>query len=161
MALRGMFVKRVLLSSLLAASDAFTLPHAAAAGLRVPARSCSMMAVSDLPVSETSSLTELRAYIKEQGLDVKTSGAGRRKEEIYRDVIAAVSDTAAPESPESSIPPEAETCAESEGEAAADAKGGAELDGEAAVEEMAEQEDMGFGAAPDGFEWGITYGDEE
>ena len=48
---------------------------------------------AELPISESSSLAELRAFVKEQGLEVKTSGPGRSKAVIYSDVMALVGET--------------------------------------------------------------------
>jgi len=138
--------------------------------------------MAELPVSEGSSLAELRAFVKAEGLDVKTSGAGRNKAAIYEDVVrlwsskaeadvegaAAAAATAAVEAP---IPVAVAT--EEPGAAAA-------IDAEAepaaepvAVEPAAEEAHAAAPAAeptpaaeaaeaeaslpPTGFEWGGTF----
>jgi len=40
-------------------------------------------------VSESSTLAELRAHVKELGLDIKTSGPGRNKKAILSDILAS------------------------------------------------------------------------
>ena len=43
---------------------------------------------TDLPVGPSSTLAELRAFIDDRGLDVKTSGKGRTKKIIYEEIVA-------------------------------------------------------------------------
>ena len=53
---------------------------------RAPLRSVFMQ--SDLPVSKSSTLSELRAVIAERGLDIKTTGKGRTKKVIFKELVA-------------------------------------------------------------------------
>ena len=53
---------------------------------RAPLRSVFMQ--SDLPVSKSSTLSELRAVIAERGLDIKTTGKGRTKKVIFKELAA-------------------------------------------------------------------------
>ena len=46
---------------------------------------------SELPITSTSSLAEMRALIAERGLDVKTTGKGRTKEVIFKELVALCS----------------------------------------------------------------------
>ncbi|KAL3933134.1 MAG: hypothetical protein SGPRY_000414 [Prymnesium sp.] len=43
-----------------------------------------------MQVGEESTLAELRAFVRDQGLDVKTSGPGRTKKAILKDVLAEI-----------------------------------------------------------------------
>ena len=91
-------------------------PHlrAAAAGCPIVARMC---------VGESSTLEELRAFVKDRHLDVKTSGRGRTKATILADIRAAA-DAA------KDVAAEAEAVAAAEAVVTADA----EVDAQAAAE---------------------------
>ena len=43
---------------------------------------------SDVPISPSSSLAEIRAIIAERGLDIKTTGKGRTKKIIFEELVA-------------------------------------------------------------------------
>ena len=93
---------------------------------------------ADGPTSKWT-LSQLREYVKDNGLDIKTSGPGRNKAAILDDVqkyLATVGANAAPahESPRD---------------------GDSEGIPDATVD--ADEERDSFGVPPDGFEWGGTY----
>ena len=39
-----------------------------------------------LPINESSTIAEMRAFIAEKGLDIKTTGKGRTKDVIYEEI---------------------------------------------------------------------------
>jgi hypothetical protein len=85
----------------------------------------------------------MRAYVKEQGLDVKTSGKGRNKATILADLQALWS---------SGAPASVDT------PGAAEAVAGAAAEEDAApAAEAAATAGAAPATAPDGFEWGLTF----
>eukprot|EP00967_Tisochrysis_lutea_P021980 scaffold25032_cov30-Tisochrysis_lutea.AAC.1 len=60
--------------------------------------------LADLP-TEQSSLAEMRAFVKERGLEIATSGKGRTKAVIYADIMASVGGAACPPAEEPIAPP--------------------------------------------------------
>ena len=87
----------------------------------------------------------LRAFVKEQGLDVRTSGKGRNKKTIYADVVKLWS------SKDGSVEAAAVVA-----EAAAPAAVEEPKPAPEPVEEPAAAEEFA-GAPPGGFEWGGTF----
>ena len=136
------------LLALLSLADAFLL--APSFKPAVSAR-CRCLVCGDLPVSKESSLAELRAYVKSEGLDIKTSGAGRNKAAILADVIALQAVSALPDTP--SLPPPSPPPPPPPVPPAAEAE--TQDTAAAAAEEPAEEDTAG--AAPAGFEWGGTF----
>ena len=65
-----------------------------------PPRCCA----ASLPVSAKSTLAELRAYIDEKGLDIKTAGPGRNKKAILADILQSAPAVAAAPAPPKSAP---------------------------------------------------------
>lgn len=131
---------------------------------------------AELPISESSSLAELREYIAEQGLDVKTSGPGRSKAVIYNDVLAMVGGTVESAGTDEPAAEAATDKAATEVAQAAEAAEAAEAAAAKASEEAvaaaaavtaaakASEEPKAaaaavepMGSAPDGFEWGGTF----
>ena len=106
--------------------------------------------MSALTLTQRARVRSLRAFVKEQGLDIKTSGPGRTKATIYED-IAKLYATSAPPAPAPAPPPSPPPAA-AEPAAAAEAAVAVE---EAA--EAAEREEPPAATAPDGFEWGGTF----
>jgi len=103
-------------------------------------------------VDEDSSLADLRAYVKEQGLDVKTAGPGRNKASILEDINKALFDFGT--APAAATAPVAEAKAapaELEDEPPAEAPPADEARTAAAPDEEFSA------AAPDGFTWGGTF----
>ena len=49
---------------------------------------CNLM--HELPITKSSTLADLRAFISDNSLDVKTTGKGRTKAVIYREIVEAV-----------------------------------------------------------------------
>lgn len=96
-------------------------------------------------VDEGSSLADLRAYVKEQGLDVKTAGPGRNKASILEDINKAIGSSA----PAAAAAPVAKA-------KAAPAKLEDEPPAEASPAE-AEEARTEAAPAPDGFTWGGTF----
>ena len=113
-------------------------------------------------VNADSTLAQLRAYVKENGLDVKTAGPGRNKEAILSDILritqGAVWEKAATPEPEPEMAVKEETAVPQTSEPPAPADAGAATTAEAATEAPA-----ATGAAPegppppDGFYWGATF----
>ena len=106
--------------------------------------------MSGSSVNEDSSLAELRAYVKERGLDVKTAGPGRNKASILEDINKALvgappAAAAAPVAEAKAVPAELETEPPAEASPADEAR-----------TEAAPDED-GSAAAPDGYSWGGTF----
>lgn len=151
-------------------------PHACAS----PRSRCVLMA--ELPLTESSTLAELRAFVKAEGLDVKTSGPGRNKAAIYQDVVTIWSskgEAAAPSAPAAKKTPEAAKPAVKSAPApapAAESAAAAEPAVEvapapAAAEPAAEETEASTdrspeataaassytAPAPDGFDWGGTF----
>ena len=132
----------VLVATFVATARGLVLPAAPAVApavrpcARSPAARIAMAAAP--PPSEASTLTELRAYVKETGLQVKTSGPGRSKEAILKDVLSLLSASewrkGGPSGADDAPPPAA-----------------------AAAEPEPQPEPEPEPAAPDGFEWGGTY----
>ena len=90
----------------------------------------------------------LREFVKAEGLDVKTSGPGRKKKAIYADIVAAM---------ESSISgSDAEPAAET---AASEAPAAEAPAAEAPAETPAAKAEVEAAGAPPpaGFEWGATF----
>ena len=118
-------------------------------------------------MDEDSTLSELRGFVKDNGLDVKTAGPGRNKAAILADIQRITASGApAAEEPAGSAAPKP---APAEVVAPADANGAAETeattDAEVAPEEteMAGEDDAAApvpdpaAAPPDGFTWGGTF----
>ena len=130
-----------------------------AAALRRTALVCK---ATDGLVNADSTLAQLRAYVKENGLDVKTAGPGRNKEAILSDILritqGAVWEKAATPEPEPEMAVKEETAVPQTSEPPAPADAGAATTAEAATEAPA-----ATGAAPegppppDGFYWGATF----
>ena len=130
-----------------------------AAALRRTALVCK---ATDGLVNADSTLAQLRAYVKENGLDVKTAGPGRNKEAILSDILritqGAVWEEAATPEPEPEMAVKEETAVPQTSEPPAPADAGAATTAEAATEAPA-----ATGAAPegppppDGFYWGATF----
>ena len=130
-----------------------------AAALRRTALVCK---AADGLVNADSTLAQLRAYVKENGLDVKTAGPGRNKEAILSDILritqGAVWEEAATPEPEPEMAVKEETAVPQTSEPPAPADAGAATTAEAATEAPA-----ATGAAPegppppDGFYWGATF----
>jgi hypothetical protein len=115
---------------------------------------CLLVASEPVPISKKSSLAELRAFIADQGLDVKTTGKGRTKAVIYEDVMALVD--AQPPTPASAEVPLGEPAVSST--ASSEDAAATESTAEAAAEvEAATSGSEDAGAPPDGFEWGGTF----
>ena len=113
---------------------------------RKKAAANSFLAVSDTTVFFTR---RLRAFVKESGLDVKTSGPGRTKATIFADVVkkwdsGADTAPAAPAAPAPSPPPAAPAATVEDSVADPEP-------------EPAEEEAEPMGAPPTGFEWGATF----
>ena len=113
---------------------------------------CSCYLQAGLPVSQDSSLAELRSFISERGLDIKTTGKGRTKAVIYDEIIALCSLQDL-----SSATPEPIAAADANSKAAT-----LSSDDDATIEagtqsETSEEETELMGRAPDGFEWGGIY----
>ena len=117
---------------------------------------CHVLA-AELPISTKSSLADIRAFVSENGLDVKTSGPGRTKAAIISEVESLFSgapvavDEQQQEPPLPPPPPEEAVEQVAKVVAADQAKPAvteAQADAKAA-------EDMG--QAPDGFEWGGVF----
>lgn len=93
---------------------------------------------ADVPTPKWT-LSKLRKYVKDNELDIKTSGPGRNKAAILDDVqkyLATVGANTAPA-------PESPRDGQSEGTSDANVD--------------ADEEGDSFGVPPDGFEWGDTY----
>jgi len=129
-----------------------------ATGLRRTAPLCT--ATNEL-VNADSTLAQLRAYVKANGLDVKTAGPGRNKEAILSDILritqqGGVPVAATPEpKPETAVKEETAVPQTSELPAPADA--GAATTAEAATEAPAATGAAPEAPPPDGFSWGATF----
>jgi len=114
---------------------------------------CCMQA--DLPISDKSTLADLRAFISERGLDVKTTGKGRTKKVIYSELVAMCSSdsssvAASPVPPAPAAPPAPPADAPVAAEAAA-------VDAAAVPKADKSEAEDPMGTAPDGFQWGGTF----
>ena len=54
-------------------------------------RSVHALMTSELPITSSSSLAEMRALIAERGLDIKTTGKGRNKKVVFKELVALCS----------------------------------------------------------------------
>ena len=129
-------------------------------GLRRTALLCT---ATDGLVNADSTLAQLRAYVKANGLEVKTAGPGRNKEAILSDImqimqggepaaatpverepeVAVKEETVVPQTLELPDPADAETATKAE--AATEAPAATDADAAPVV------------APPDGFTWGATF----
>jgi len=169
------------LASLCAAASGLVVGRPLAPSLLPHAPRCSQCRMS-LPIDESSTIAQLRAFITEQGLDVKTTGKGRTKAVIYGEVVALCSSSGGAPAPaqahaDDAADAEATAVAKQAAEAAmvaeteaavaeaaaANAAAAAAAAEEAEAEKVAaaaaadDAEDGALGTAPDGFEWGGTY----
>lgn len=124
-------------------------------------RSALVCKATDGLVNADSSLAQLRAYVKENGLDVKTAGPGRNKEAILSDILqitqgAAWRQAATPE-PEPEMAVKEETAVPQTSELPAPADAGAATMAEAATEAPAATGAAPEALPPDGFYWGATF----
>ena len=102
-------------------------------------------------VNKDSTLAELRVYVKENGLEVKTAGPGRNKEAILSDILR-LQGTGAP----AALQEEPGTAVEEETVATPPtSKPPAPADAEVATEAAADATPNV--APPDGFTWGATF----
>jgi hypothetical protein len=85
----------VLLACALGAASGLRLTGVTVPAAPTRSRACAPMACQQ-PISEESSLAEMRDYIAECGLDVKTTGKGRTKAVIYEELVAALAARAPP-----------------------------------------------------------------
>jgi hypothetical protein len=105
------------------------------------------MGASGVSVSEASTLAELRAYVKDNGLDVKTAGPGRNKAVILSDILRITG--------QGGGEPAAAEATPAKPAAAVDAAVAAEAPPEPTA--PAPKDEPAAAAAPDGFTWGGTF----
>ena len=134
-------------------------------GLRRTALLCT---ATDGLVNADSTLAQLRAYVKANGLEVKTAGPGRNKEAILSDIMqitqggepaAATPVEREQEVREPEVAVKEETVVPRTSALPDPADAEAATKAEAATEgPAAAAEDYDLDAAPpEGFEWGVTY----
>ena len=114
-------------------------------------------------VNADSTLAQLRVYVKEHGLEVKTAGPGRNKEAILRDILRLIegepagSQEAIPVARESETAVEEETVVPQTSEPPVSAEAEAATEVQAATEAQAATDAAPDAAPPDGFTWGATF----